>query len=229
MASITPTADLIENILNGITYTEEIKSFVDNGDGTITITVYDTLHARPLGTITIDGADYTVVSVVNGASITYTGAIPVIMSYALASPFYFHGTPIMINEHLSQIKDDRNKLPMVYLLEIMRENFDTDPESAIDRTSDITLFFMDISRFEQWTTDQHYTNAINPMRNLAQSFIDSVDNKNGVGKFANYTTISHANFGIYFTNQGHQTPIFNEKISGVELQISLPFRKDCIC
>ena len=229
MGSITPTADLIENILNGITYEGTFKDYTDNGDGTITGATCDTLHARPLGTITIDGADYKVVSVVNGVSITYTGSIPAVQTYTLNPPFYFHGTPTMINQHLTNIVDDRNKFPMVYLLEILRENFDNDPVSAIDRVSDVTLFFMDISRYEQWTTDQHYANAINPMRNLAQSFVDSVNNANGVGKFTNYTIIPWANFGINSIFKGNDTPIFNEKISGVELQVSLPFKRSLFC
>lgn len=229
MPSITPTPDLIESILNGINYTGTFKSYVDNGDGTITGQTCDTLHARKLGKITIDSIDYTVQSVVNKTSITFIGSLPVALDFTVAAPFYFHGTPIMINEHLSQIVDDRNKLPMVYLLEVFRETFDLDPESSIDRTSDLSIFFMDIADYANWDTDQHYQNAISPMRNLAESFINAVNNANGVGKIANYTTINHANFGIYFTNQGHQTPIFNEKISGVELQITLPFKKDLTC
>ena len=41
--------------------------------------------------------------------------------------------------------------------------------------------------------------------------------------------INRANFGVYVTDKGNESRIFNDNMSGVELRITLPIKKDLTC
>lgn len=118
---------------------------------------------------------------------------------------------------------------MVYLLEVIEDNFLED-DNLLDRTSDLRLFFLTEANFEDWKTDQHYLDAIEPMRSMVDFFISEVLKKSkGLGKIEGYDVINHANFGVYTTDKGHTKKIFNDDYSGCELRITLPIKSDYSC
>ena len=126
---------------------------------------------------------------------------------------------------------DTEKFPMVYLLEIINDNFNNLPQDKIDRVSDFRLFFLTNTDEENWLTADHYTFAIKPMRNMLYQFIDDLNNNENIEEFSNFTAINHAKFGVYSTDKGHTRRILNDKTSGVEVRLNLPIVAGqlCIC
>lgn len=224
------TADIVGSLISALTFTGEILEVVDNLDETFTLSVCKTYHAMECVNIDISGTPYKVVSVVNDESITIEAtSAPTGTEFQVLAPFYIHGTPRATNSELSRINDWRDKSPLAWLLEILRERYDNDVESSIDRVSEIRLFFLAQTNEKDWKTTDHYVNVIQPMWNLAKSFIDVAEDDNRIAEFDSYEIIPHAKFGIYTDNQGHTARILNDPLSGVELRIDLPIYEQQEC
>ena len=102
-------------------------------------------------------------------------------------------------------------------------------DSSLDREADLRLFFLAPSNFQDWKTDDHYTGAILPMRSLAYNFIDILNKSTKIARFDSYTLTNRVNFGVYVTDRGNTERIFNDNMSGVEMRITLPIKKDLTC
>jgi len=226
------TVDIIRDFVELLDFQFDITSAVDNGDGTYTLFACKTYQIQPLPNcpLVIDGVKYTVKSVDNNVSITIAGpSIPTVTQFQIPKPYYFHGTVIKTNLELSQIKKQMDKMPLVYLLEVLVDNFNNNSEVPLDRTSDLRLFFLAPSNFSEWKTTDHYTGAILQMRNLAYQFISILNKSRIIDEFDDYELINRVNFGVYVTDKGNTKRIFNEQLSGVELRINLPINRifDC--
>jgi len=224
--------DIIENIVNGLSFTTTIKTVTDNGNGTYTLGVCWTYHVQPFCNVTINAVSYRVTDIVNNESITIeAGAAPLVGDVIeISAPKYFHGTRPATNEELAEIVNVSDKLPFVYLFEVISESFSNDEEERIERESTMRLFFLGGANFDDWYTDDHYKYAIIPMRNLVFKFIDSVNSDMATfADFDNYTLINHAKFGVFTDNNGHTNRFFNEDLSGVEMRVTLPVLKDIAC
>ena len=82
---------------------------------------------------------------------------------------------------------------------------------------------------ENWKTADHYEKCIIPMRNLANEFVNYLnDDECQFGDFE-YTLINHAKIGVFTEGVGHTTQLFNEEISGVEMRFSVPIYKSFAC
>ena len=218
--------DIIESLVNQLTFTGAINNLIDNTDGTFTIEVCNTFHTQPVcSMIDIGGTDYKVTEVVNNTSITFTASVsPVGTTFSIEGPKYFHGTRIAINNELSKITQGSDKLPMVFVWEVIREIFNNDRMLSLERTSDLRIFFLGQRALGVDKTDTLYQDAVVPMWNLSHEFIKLISDHCAIEKFDNYTLINFAKFGVESTN-GASDSFFNEELSGVELRIDLPIRK----
>lgn len=216
------TVDILEDFINTLNLTGVVNSFSDDGTNT-TLEVDKTFHARTGMQLNVDGTDYPIVSVVNNQSIVVAGIVPTPTNYTVPNPFYFHGTPIMTNaNHISGARE-ANKVPMIYLYEILRER-DMRIDSKIRRESDLRLFFLDSANFEEWNTDDHYSNRLLGLNNLVNEFEEAARNYSCCFYLYNtdFTRINHVNWGIFFDNAGHKKQIFDDELTGVELSFTLP-------
>ena len=225
------TVDIVRELVESLTFTFNIDSIVDNGDGTYTLNGCKTyqLQAMPNCTIEIGGLPYTITNVEHNESITITGnPVPTVNSFTVPAPFYFHGTVIQTNLELSQI-EFFDRIPMVYLLEVLEDNYNNNSEIPLDRESSLRLFFLTNADFTDWKTSDHYKNAVLPMRNLADGFIHALNGNKFIDNFDNYTLINRVNFGVYTTDKGYTQQIFNDNLSGVEMQVTLPILPEFRC
>lgn len=224
------TVEIVRDLVNELDFTFVINNAIDNLDGTYTLETCNTYHlqATPNCPITIDGSQYTILEVQSNEYITIKGAsLPVVTEFAVPKPYYFHGTVLKTNEELNRI-EFFNKFPMVYLLEVITDTFFNEDE-AVERESDLRLFFLTSANFQDWKTGDHYKEAILPMRSLAYNFINVLNTSKKISNFAQYSLINRVNFGVYATDKGNTQRIFNDNMSGVELRITLPIKLDYSC
>jgi hypothetical protein len=228
-----PTVDIIEDLVNGFNPYSTINNIVDNMDGTFTITVCNTLNIREKSPFKINVTEFIAISVdTKMKKITYTSGIAPNLTDKIygSTPLYFHGTPMATGNEITRILNSSNKLPMIYLLEIITDEFDRNPESSIERTSTLALFFLDEANYVDWETDEHYSEAIVPMFNYANLFLDYLDSKDGIGVIDNATLTYHAKFGLNIrNNSGHIQNLFPDNLSGVQMRITLPILKNLSC
>jgi len=228
------TVDVVGSLVAAIDTTITIDSVVDNG-GSYTVTTCNTKYLRPRSSFIHDGITYTVIDTVgnefvHNESFTVTGASIVTGTVITLDPMkYYHGTVIATSVELDKEKIDTNKFPMVYLLEVIQDRFNNLEEERIDRVSDFKLFFLVNTDEENWKTDDHYKEAIKPMRNMVYQFIDELNENQNIGEFNNFTAINHAKFGVYISDKGHTRRIFNDKTSGVEVRLDLPIIASQLC
>lgn len=209
------TVNIFKDFINTLTLVGEVTSFSDDGTST-TISVNATFHVRRGMSITINAVDFLVKSVVIDTTIIITGLPASIPFYSVAPPFYFHGTPIGINQ---EINEDfvSNKAPMIYLYEAFSET-DMDENSSIKRESKIRLFFLDTANFEDWATDDYYSIKLEGLNSLVDQFLIAYKKSRSFRSFD--TTFDRTNFvkwGVNASNKGSIKNIFDDELTGVEL------------
>lgn len=222
------TVDIIEDLVNDLDFTQVVTSFNLIGTDKTQLFVDRTFHARKGLTYTVDSVDYTIDSFVYGESVTVNGVVPspVGKDAVLQKPFFFHETPMKLNNKLSLIKDPSKKLPFIYLVEVLRERKIKTVDSNIDRVSSLRIIFLDNSNKTDWLTDDYYTYVIQGQNDLLEFFIEKIEQEVGLfGEFDEYGQINHPDFGVYINDKGHKRKLFNDNLSGCELSLDLPILK----
>ena len=142
------------------------------------------------------------------------------------APYYYHGTPIEINNILSKLRKGKSKFPAVLLYEPITMGENDDRMSNVGATPQLEIYFMnDWAGQQKWDTDDHYTNIIDDMDALKREFIKSLKKNKNVLEVSDYTTIRHAKYGLFFNNEGYKTQVFNDMLSGVQLNITVEIDK----
>lgn len=225
-------SDILEAVVANLTFTEPIDSIIDNGDGTATLNVCKTYWIQPTrcSKITIDAVEYPVSDVVNNQSITIVASVqPTGSEYTVSAPKFFNGTRLVINEELSNIRKESDKLPFVSVFEVIREDFPNNEESIIDRTATLRVLFCGVADYENWNQADHEDKCITPMRNLVNEFVNYLNDDNCQFGDYEYSLFNHAKLGVFTEGVGHTTQLFNEEISGVEMRFSVPIYKSFAC
>ena len=229
------TVDVVGNLVAQMDTSVKINTITDNGDGSYTISTCNTKYLRPCVFFDVDGITYEVTDGVgkeftpNRQFTVYGGQTITAKVIDLPKMKYFHGTVIATSAELDKKQFDTDKFPMVYLLEVINDNFNNEPQDKIDRVSDFRMFFLTNTDEENWLTAEHYRLAIKPMRNMLYQFINELNDNANIEEFSNFTAINHAKFGVYSTDKGHTRRILNDKTSGVEVRLSLPIVAGQLC
>lgn len=219
------TVYILEDFINTLTLTGDVVSFSDDGTDT-KLNVDATYHLRNKMVVSVDNVEYTVVSVVVDTSIIVSGVIVAPVKFSIAPPFYFHGTPMATNSQING-RDDINKVPMIYLYEVLREK-NLSVNSAIVRESDLRLFFLDNANFSDWATDDHYSKRIVGLNSLVDQFIDFARKYKSFYLYeTDFTRINHVKWGVFTNNKGHEKRILDDELTGVELSFTLPIKRNC--
>lgn len=221
--------DIIETFLNSLDFGGRVLTITNDGTNT-TIGADSILYARQGLEVSIDGTPYQILTAdYSTNTFTVSGVIPTAVVWQLDRPIFLHGTPYLTNTHFTRAKQAQERMtPLIYLLEIINRRdqgrqFDTEE-------ADLLMFFLDDADAGNWLTDDHYSEVIIPMDNLAE-FVQAnmQDYSRFVGDFETQK-VDHVNFGQYVNLKGHLQSIFDAKLSGVERRFnSLPIFKDCCC
>lgn len=233
--NVTPTVDIIGSLFAEFLAGAEaiVKEWTIISGSEYRIDTCDTGWITLKTVLQIGGEPYTVKSIVQGESITILdpggSGNPVLnLTFPMPNVNYFHNTRFGQRAEVGEIPDINDRVPMFWLYEVFEETFNNDDELVLDRTSPLRLFFLDNSNFEDWNNDEHYTFIINPMLNLAESFIEFLKNNPRIQQFEQHLVTSHKNFGEV-SDSGHVASYLGDEVSGVQVRITLPIDKDLTC
>jgi hypothetical protein len=225
------TFEYIDLISQTIDKTIKIKSVVVNLDNTIDLqvnkTLWLTISNRP---IVIDNVEYKIKSIVNNALIKLEPNLtPVVATEFQAYDFYyFHGTLTEVNIELNQIADSFLKFPMLYLVEVLEEENNTNDIEVVQRRVNARLLFATETDYVNNDTDGLYSTGIYPVRNFVNEFIYACENSPYINDLPDsYRSIPLTRIARYDAN-GHVSKLVNSQLTGIELRIELPLT-DCEC
>lgn len=222
--------DIIKDVVNSMDLTIKVTSYAFN-----VLLVCRTLHVN-YGKIVTDGRGlkYKVVDFVNDYSITvqpYGHLVNWDSSILNApKPLFIHGGAYSVNEeYLSISNDTRKKTPFIWLLRGYNETING-RMSSIERIADVRLFFMDETNEPKWLNDEHDVYAINPMQNLVNLFIETIEKNPMFLPLENHRVKDRARFGVEIPQKGSERKIIDDDLSGCELNVVLQRLKDnCKC
>lgn len=224
------TIDIIKDLVSNLDLKLNITS-VETVGTTYKLFTCNTYYLAPQSKVTINSVIYSVVSLVNNQYLIVSGAsLPVKGVYSLPNPYFTHGTVKQSNEELSIESDMFKKTPMVFLRRPFSEVFNNGQQSD-ERNVDLTLYFLTQADFEHWQIDAFDENAIKPMYNLMKAFVDMLNSNKYINKanINDYRIEEKIKFGVYVNDKGYESSVFNDTLSGVQLNINLPIRKNYIC
>lgn len=233
---------ILRTVVESMDFTVTINS-VEETDGTYVITTCDIYHAEPGRTVTIGGETFTItaidadektISVTTEAELAedfWTGKT----SFALYSPYFFHGTPIDTNKQLKDINRAQDKTPMVWLHEQYQEDFSENNRDVHERVSDFRIFFLTQSDHTD-ETGTLYSDKTRPMHRLSEQFIEIMKTYTNARYERVFSTdtlkwrrLNFNRLGVFINNKGMEQSLFVDSLSGCELDISVPLYRLQYC
>jgi hypothetical protein len=230
------TIDYIKGIIEGLTFTQKISNIIP-GTSETTFDTCKTYWIFPKSVITIDGLDYKVIDFEINESVTIRGILSGSETqFTIKAPNFFRGTPMQTSNALMMIKDWKNKLPMAYLIQPMKETRSLNPLEKIGVTAeDVRILFMLPGKLAD-SIDQQYLTAIQPTDNLVFEYEKALMTDPNIGELGNATKSDRPNYGVWVSsnsktkpsNQDNVKKLIDEDISGIEYSIDIPFKRQ-IC
>ena len=183
---IIETVDIIRDLVASLQLKIIVDSVTDNANGTYTIETCNTRHIQSGMSFSVSSVDYVVTSFVRDVSFTVSGASTIaVTSFLLPAPKFWHGSILETNKTLTGIIEMSEKVPMVYLRRPYRDNFNRD-DSAIERDSDMTIYFLCEDNFQQYDIDDRDNECIYPMRSLLYSFVQMLKDNPQIGQIDSF-------------------------------------------
>lgn len=225
------TYELLAPIIAAIDKDITIQSVTVISAGNYKLNVCSSRWATAGFPVTINGIVYKITDIVPNVSITVTGpSAPPSVVFNLYAPVFYHGTIEATEEKLdakvSGSLSSTLKMPIIWLHEPVDEENSPNEGDAIARKSKCELFFLIDANFAMWEQDDHYVNAIKPMRQLIMAFYEAVKKSRTVNYdlIETYSTNDLPRFGRYTAYSGAKKAIFAQyEMSGTKLSITLPF------
>ncbi len=180
--------------------------------------------------LSIEGSDYQVVEIVQNVSfdLKQKGHTNVISgdNFNIPPPTFFYGTWKLTNQERDDVTPHKDKTPFIWLYDVREESIKLDLKSGTDRDADLRLFFMAEANFGDWLTADHYDQVINPLKILVRDWLTSARRYRDVSKSmdGDMRTKDHANAGSV-DKDGHLAALFNEQLSGIEAELTIPINK----
>ena len=232
--AIAQVVDIVENIVSNLNYTVVITSNVSLGGGLYQVFTKNTYYCVKLKKIIIDGNLYQVSSVDFNVSVTFEAighSNPItVLSFDLTAPKFFHGTVYSTDKEI-QLDSELNPdiFPIIYLFETINEQVNFDKTEPSEREVPIKLFILDSSNWEDNLNKEFLDDSLRPLSNVEEKWFEEVaksrllETLSGTGLRKNISR-----FAILDAN-GETKTIFSEKLSGIELNLTLPITRNCKC
>ncbi len=143
--------------------------------------------------------------------------------------FFITGTKRATNNEWTMVSNNlNNKLPLVWLLEVISEN-GFGRNSSIEKEMDIRLFFLDETDPSQYYTADHREQVVKPMQKLMLEFIEVIEQNRKFKSIENYQYKTFSRFGVE-NEKGMMQNVLDANLSGVALEITLTrYKENCKC
>lgn len=147
----------------------------------------------------------------------------------LSNPFFITGTKRATNMEWTLADSNlENKLPLVWLLEIISET-GYGRSSSLEKDIETKLFFLDETDPSQYYTKDHREQVVIPMQKLMLEFLKVVENDRMYQSVENYRYKTFSRFGVE-QETGVVENILDANLSGVALEVTLTrFKENCKC
>lgn len=225
---MTKTYQIVREIVNQMSFDITVNA-VDN----YTLSVCKTITLKGGETVTdSDGNAYLVTSVVNNKQI-------VLFPVAHLNPFagltlftqlgatYIQGKWISVNNEYLQIDlQSQNKTPLIWLVRGYEEKR-PDWKTGIKLESEPLLYFLTESDNTAWLNDEVDENAIIPMQNLADLFVETARKSGMFTQIKGERYVDEIRFGVKRGDKGNERRILSDDLSGIGLRIPLKFLGNC--
>lgn len=143
--------------------------------------------------------------------------------------FFITGTKRAANNEWTMASNNlNNKLPLVWLLEVISEN-GFGRNSSIEKEMDIRLFFLDETDPSQYYTADHREQVVKPMQKLMLEFIEVIEQNRKFKSIENYQYKTFSRFGVE-NEKGMLQNVLDANLSGVSLEVTLTrYKENCKC
>jgi len=232
--------EIIADIVAGIERTFIIELAIDlvtAPKNSYRLDTCDTMWLRAKKKITIDGKEYKIISFLLNQNIvveeiTVGDGIPTVDNFEIPAPFFFHGTPTAASQQQKEKKLPADRLPFIWLREIVDEERNRDLDDPIGNIINAKLYFLDETNNTD-NTPLQYSRVVRPMDQLQEDFIDVIEEETGTFQTEEppieYTSRARPKFGKDDVDFGALKQFFNEPLSGRELDIEIRvFNSGCI-
>lgn len=150
--------------------------------------------------------------------------------YELTAPTFKHGKLKATTIEMLNRPEQRNYFPIVWMFELSPRGGASDVDTVFESTGSVRMFIMNTASYSDYTTQDHYTNVINPLSNLVKLLLNALKAHKRTGKIFTNTNLPHAKF----TNDTGETDsegnnILPFELSGIELDIDLPIKFNLNC
>jgi len=147
----------------------------------------------------------------------------------LTNPFFITGTKRATNMEWTLADSNlENKLPLVWLLEIISET-GYGKSSALEKDIETRLFFLDETDPSQYYTKDHREQVVIPMQKLMLEFLKQVDEDKMYQTVENYRYRTFSRFGVE-QETGVIENVLDANLSGVALELTLTrYKANCKC
>lgn len=221
--------DILKELINGSTFTVGYNYLTADGSNTYTLSgICDLHHIQPASKIIINSVEYKVKEYdkdLKTITVTGTPQPPDVGVIILQRPYFIHGTPIAANTEAGKTPLEI-KTPLIYLMEPFDTYVNNDFNTSIYANCKFTLCFLTQAKTQKWRTDDFYYNAIRPMANLAEDFINILNNSNlFFNDRTSYNIKYYTKFGINIAGLGVKKLYFSENLSGVGVDLSVDIYK----
>lgn len=214
--------DRMREFVEGLKLESKVISFSDDGTNT-TLKVGNVFHIRVMPEpsrrcVLIDNVEYNVIDVdYFSDEVTVVGVLTSASIYKVPNPFYWHGTLISTANEIKFL-DDSQKIPMVYLNEIIHETLQRKPSTLLT-VAQIRLAFADVYS-NDWTREDHYNNIIRPLCKLADFVRSKLDVYSCFRLESNIRQDIVPKWGE-ITRKGTTQKTFNEYLDAIEWSFDL--------
>jgi len=221
--------DRVRYFVQGLNLESKVISLTNDGTNT-TVFVENVFHIRAFTApnvrqVSIDSTLYNVLSVdYDTNSVVVPGVLVSAELYKVDNPFYWHGTLVSTANEINLLKPE-NKLPMIYLNEIIDEEWQP-RSSSLDNIVPVRLAFADYYS-NDWTRKDHYNIALKALYNLAKYV--QLELQKGkclhIGEDESIRVRLVPKWGE-ITRKGTKAKTFNEYLDAIEWRFNL---KICKC
>lgn len=223
-------------IVDKINCIVEVKNVTPLTNGSQNITLCNNKWLRVNQYLTdLNGFAWLVTNISNEEIITVkkpSGATDIVYLQKLTvkqPKFLFGSMTTANNEYLLRGLDNRQKLPLIWLVENITEK-EYGRESSIERDSNFRVYLLDDNNPNQMLADDFRNEVVYPMIALKDEVVKAIQKNRIFKRYDSIDTRPFTRFGNE-NEKGVFQNILDDNLSGVELKINLSIYKDkkCIC